>query len=390
MPFFARTNNFFTGTEATFFCGVSELSTFLRGEEGEEVDIVEEGLGGGGLFFGEGIGVDDAAGEAEFNVVSFEAIPEASQQLVLHKHIPINIGRKDAHLIAYRRVVKGLHAAEGGGLFDDEGDFVDGLEDFGSDLIGGNVIGDEEFCFDADVESFLGEVFDDGFADGAVGEGEDFVSKGLDTDGAPADLNDLAHMVFLAGEAAQVHDVADFEGLFRAEGQAGEEVAQGVLEGEAEDDGEDGGGGEEGGDVEVELGLEDREDGEEEQAPIQQVLHDFGGRFLAEVANHPQADADDEADEGEGEQQHSRSPEETECPSVLIRQRGGVFLIGGEGPGEAEDDAEYLDNQEGPECVANGPKLRAQLCFMDESSCGKRQQEQQKAHQQRDIVLCEV
>lgn len=160
-------------------------------------------------------------------------------------------------------------------------------------------VADEDGDAGADAED--GEIVVEQVAigDGFVGDDDGGVGGGLDAGGAPADVGDGAFL--LGGEA---DELADGDGSFDQEVDAGEEVAESVLQGESHGEATDAEGGEDGGNGDAPEAEEDEQaDAENEEASegAREAGHregELGDAALDHRVEHDRHAENDEADDG--------------------------------------------------------------------------------------------
>ena len=154
------------------------------------------------------------AGQDGFEELGFD---EAGAELTfdLEGEFELEVGGGDAGVGEEEGRGIGEHARNSGGDF--KADFLD-LGEIG-------VIGDEDGYEGADAG--VGEVVveDDAVGDGFIGDDNGGVGAGLDAGGAPADVSNGA---FLVGADADI--VTNLDRGFDEEVDAGEDVAEGILE----------------------------------------------------------------------------------------------------------------------------------------------------------------
>ncbi len=158
------------------------------------------------------------AGEDGFDELGFD---ETGAELAfdLEGEFELEVGGGDAGVGEEERRRVGEDTGDGAG--DIEADLFDEGE------VG--VVGDEDG--DGGADAGIGEIVieDDAVGDGFVGDDDGGVGAGLDAGGAPTDVGDGA---FFVGADADV--IADGDGGFDEEVDAGEKIAEGVLEGECD------------------------------------------------------------------------------------------------------------------------------------------------------------
>lgn len=228
------------------------------------------------------------AGEDGFDELGFD---EAGAELTfdLEGEFELEVGGGDA----------GVGEEEGRGIGEDAGncggDFEADLFDEGE--IG--VIGDEDGDEGADAEFREIVIEDDAVGDGFIGDDDGGVGAGLDAGGAPADVGDGA---FLVGTEADV--VADGDGGFDEEVDAGEDIAECILESERDGEAADAEGGEDGGDGDAPDTQQDQQaDAEDKEAGegAGEASHgegQAGDAALDHGVEHEGHTEDDEGDDG--------------------------------------------------------------------------------------------